>query len=479
MRNVQWALDSVIGGLSDQDYEQSLAHYRFWFEIGQSYSKTPSDLIFETIWTNRATGPFKNFIYPNAHLILRLANDVESDHILAPYSAGLRTRLCARILQEFFDSDLALARDMYGPRRPVPSCSYVDVNLIAHCANLGYIDEATIRNHILQSLIYHPRLYDHHADALFILFKLAGATFGAYVDPSVIDRCFELLKGHHYQEPEKKKLLQEVIELRERGWEGLPPPPVFTIGRPKPTGANQNDPAATPIVTSLGLPNRDLEPQIPQPSPLEPVTVPETDTIPASPVTQSPSISIATLSDFTIADASDDESPTDPTVITPHGTFYLEDGNVEVLCGNTLFRVHTSTLSFHSPALCHMFAQTTLATPDSPNGCPRILSSDTAVDFVTLLNMIYLPRYSNCPSRTPTSSASLAAYQKVFDHIVGSSQRGTKVLQIPEFYGDSDGDVVRVFPDTCGGCVRRWESGHADVRKKAWGMLPGVFGLKA
>ena len=58
-------------------------------------------------------------------------------------------------------------------------------------------------------------------------------------------------------------------------------------------------------------------------------------------------------------DPSDDGSPIDPTTITPHDT-YLEDGNAEVLCGNTLFRVHTSVLSFHSPALCRMFTQNSL-----------------------------------------------------------------------------------------------------------------------
>ena len=81
----------------------------------------------------------------------------------------------------------------------------------------------------------------------------------------------------------------------------------------------------------------------------------------------------------------------DPTTVAQHNAFYLEDGNVEVLCGNTLFRVHTSVLSFHSPMLRRIFAQTNLATAESPNGCPRILSSDTATDFTTLLKMIYLP----------------------------------------------------------------------------------------
>ena len=193
--------------------------------------------------------------------------------------------------------------------------------------------------------------------------------------------------------------------MRERGWEGLPPPPVFTASKSKPPRTNWKDPAATPVATSLGLPNQGLEPQIPQPL-LGPVVILETDTIPASPAVQSPSISITTLSDFTIADNSDDEPPIDttiadvsdnehpidnPTATALHETFYFEDGNVEVLCGNTLFRVHPTIMSLHSPALRQMFARTSLDVAESPNGCPRILSSDTAMDFATLLKTVYLP----------------------------------------------------------------------------------------
>ena len=221
--------------------------------------------------------------------------------------------------------------------------------------------ETAIRNRILQSLISFRKLYDHHADAMIVLFKIAGATFEAYEDPSVVDRCFELLKNNCSRDSIKGKLVQvsvacsvkggcrtneafkEVLELRKRGWEGLTPPPVFTS--------------------------------------------------PGSPVTLSPSISSATLSDFTIANTPDDDAPDDHTAVTPHDRFHLEDGNVEVLCENTLFRIHTSVLSFHSPALRQMFSQKSLACAESPNGCPRILSSDTAGDFATLLKMIYLPRY--------------------------------------------------------------------------------------
>ena len=86
---------------------------------------------------------------------------------------------------------------------------------------------------------------------------------------------------------------------------------------------------------------------------------------------------------------------------------------------------------------------------------------------------------SNCPSRTPSVPTALETYRKVFDHIVGPSQLGTKVLQVPEFCRDSGGSAVRIFPDVCRNCVERWESGHADLRRRAWGRLPEVFGLKS
>ena len=83
-----------------------------------------------------------------------------------------------------------------------------------------------------------------------------------------------------------------------------------------------------------------------------------------------------------------------------------------------------------------------------------------------------------CPSRNPTGPAALDAYRKVFNNIADSPQLGTKMLQVPEFYEDFEGDIRCVGPDICSKCVERWECGHADLRKKAWVMLPRVFGLK-
>ena len=75
----------------------------------------------------------------------------------------------------------------------------------------------------------------------------------------------------------------------------------------------------------------------------------------------------------------------------PHDTFYLDDGSVEVVCGETLFRIHAGALSFHSPVLRQMFSPANLTAVESPNGGPRIVSSDTPNDFVTLLKAVYLP----------------------------------------------------------------------------------------
>ena len=156
---------------------------------------------------------------------------------------------------------------------------------------------------------------------------------------------------------------------------------MFTTNKPEPTGVGREGPAATPTIITLGLPKGDLEPQVLQPPPLDSVTSPEPDIVHASPAIRSPSVSISTLSDITMADTSDDESPAVPAGITPHSTFYLEDGNVEVLCGSTLFRIHTSILSFHSSALHQVFGQASLESAESPNGCPRICSSDSTMDL--------------------------------------------------------------------------------------------------
>ena len=198
MEDIDQALNSVVAKLSDENYAQSLAFHRFWLDVGQTYHQVPPDQICDAIWNNRGTGSIDakqgKLIHSTAHLIVRFASDAESDdHLLAPHASGLQSRLSTRTLKEFFSSNLRISRG-----DGTVNEFYATTNLIAHWVNLGYVEEAAIRNHILQSLISHPNLSDHQADALIILFKLAGATFEAYVDPLIVDRCFELLKDHTY-----------------------------------------------------------------------------------------------------------------------------------------------------------------------------------------------------------------------------------------------------------------------------------------
>jgi len=80
----------------------------------------------------------------------------------------------------------------------------------------------------------------------------------------------------------------------------------------------------------------------------------------------------------------------------------------------------------------------------------------------------------NCPSRNATGPGVSEAHQRVVDRIVDSAHSGTKLLQVLSLK-EVCGDDALGF---CEGCVRAWESGHADVRKKAWAALPDVFGLK-
>ena len=217
---------------------------------------------------------------------------------------------------------------------------------------------------------------------------------------------------------------------------------MFTTGEPYTAGADREDPAATPVVTALGFPSTDLEPHIHHPPPLEPG--------PGSHTPHSPSTSIATLSDFTVADAPDNDTPVDPMTIIPrgilypedgniggsssetfvnipatalssptlsistvsdltptelsrdtepteeqattrHDTFYFGDGNVEIVCGGTVFRVHSTTISFSSSKLRDLLSPSALLNAPMPEGCPRVVFDDSAEDFVVLLKMIHTP----------------------------------------------------------------------------------------
>lgn len=204
MENITKGLSAALYDLSEQNFQRTLASYRLWLEIEQTYfPQTTPNLIFNAIWEGRAGGS-RYPINPVSPLVLRFINSAESDSVLASHCPGLRNRFCKNLVKKFFELNLRGGLDYRW------SEFYPDVNLIAHCVNLGYISEDAIRNHILQSLSP-PRMLHHQAAALCILFKIAGATFDAYVDPSLVDRCFALFRGYEwftYMEKYEKQLAQ-------------------------------------------------------------------------------------------------------------------------------------------------------------------------------------------------------------------------------------------------------------------------------
>lgn len=137
-----------------------------------------------------------------------------------------------------------------------------------------------------------------------------------------------------------------------------------------------------PIAIDVSIPSstfNDLEPpSIPHDveSPSDPFTYHQATT------TSSPTLSVSTISDFTPTELGDDiGGGGDEQMATRHDTFYFEDGNVEIVCGRTLFRVHSTTVSFSSPKLREILSQSALLHAPMPEGCPRITVSDTAQDF--------------------------------------------------------------------------------------------------
>ena len=109
----------------------------------------------------------------------------------------------------------------------------------------------------------------------------------------------------------------------------------------------------------------------------------------------SPTLSISTVSDLAPTEFGEEQAT------TRHDTFYFDDGNVEIVCGGTVFRVHSTIISFSSPKLRDVLSPTTLLSAPMPEGCPRITLTDSAEDFAVLLRVIYTPGYVLSPLDVP------------------------------------------------------------------------------
>lgn len=156
--------------------------------------------------------------------------------------------------------------------------------------------------------------------------------------------------------------------------------------------------APTEVETPVALTPRDLPTMIDIPSSIlhgiessfvrhdvEPSSAPFVDT-PAT-TASSPTLSISTVSDLTPTELSEEGTA------THHDVFYFGDGNVEIVCEGTIFRIHSTIVSFSSPKLRDTLSPSTLFEAPMPEACPRIIFNDNPEDFVVLLKMIYTPGF--------------------------------------------------------------------------------------
>ena len=114
----------------------------------------------------------------------------------------------------------------------------------------------------------------------------------------------------------------------------------------------------------------------------------------------SPTLTISTVSDLTSTEFDEEtERCSEKQTTTRHDTLFFEDGNVEIACEDTIFRVHSSVVSFSPSELREVLSQQALVDAPTPEGRPRIAVSDSVEDFAILLKMIYTP---GLVSRSPS-----------------------------------------------------------------------------
>ena len=105
----------------------------------------------------------------------------------------------------------------------------------------------------------------------------------------------------------------------------------------------------------------------------------------------SPTLSISTVSDLSPAELGEEIERSKTQTVTRRDAPHFEDGNVEIACEDTIFRVHSSVISFSSSQLQETLSRQALLDAPTPEGRPRIAVSDSAEDFAILLKMTYTP----------------------------------------------------------------------------------------
>ena len=193
-------LGNLVSHLSEKNYEQTLSDYRLWTKIGVTHGWISEKQLENDIKGNMQphlvyqAKSYDQLVHPTSHLLLQFITDVELNPVSSTHA-----RLCHSSLHDFFadNSYLDFCPSAWGGDKMREF--YTNVNLLAHFVNLGHVGVEDVQDHILQSLTFRPIPQNHQLCSLLILLKIAGATFAAYVDPSFMDRCLNVLKSAEYR----------------------------------------------------------------------------------------------------------------------------------------------------------------------------------------------------------------------------------------------------------------------------------------
>ena len=195
-------LTELVRSLSENNYEQSLSEYRFWMKLGAAHGWVNDYQLCDDI--RAAMKPdlvyplsSSQFIHPTSHLLIRFITDVGLDPVLSTYASNAQNRLCRESLERFVDRNVEFV-SASGWNNSYVSEFYTSVNFLAHWANLGYLSIEDVQDYILQSLTFQPTVHSHQLISLVVFLKISGATFAAYVDPSVMDRCCDLIESGNF-----------------------------------------------------------------------------------------------------------------------------------------------------------------------------------------------------------------------------------------------------------------------------------------
>jgi hypothetical protein len=298
-------------------------------------------------------------------------------------------------------------------------------SFVGHLIECGLLGHDLVRRHLIKPLIAHHGYDNSRATAIYHLFVVAGNTLlQGLLEPGDVQVCFETLEACRggiggfnaaklnvrcdsrpntphcdltcNQELREihaawlqRKEEEERRDVAETGEEGeavaeIPAEvdtPVAFVPQDLPVAATDVD-IPSSILQAIESPSilHDVEP------------FPDTFAKVPTGTPSSPTFTISTVSDLTPTELDEDIGEgSGERSFDRHETFYLEDGNVEIVCGHVLFRVHSPTISFSSPKLRDILSRSALLHAPMPEGCPRITVTDSAEDFAVLLKMIYTP----------------------------------------------------------------------------------------